>query len=339
MATRSAARLSSAAPKRAAWRDQPLAGVLGDVDQAGRRGVGDGGDDHQVAQPAEQVLGEAARVLAGLDDPVDHPEDRRAVTGGERVDDVVEQALGGVAEQPGRECVGDALGPGAAHELVEHGEGVAGRAAAGADHERQRGRLDGDAFLLAELGEVGRQQPRRDQPERVVVGARADRRQHLVGLGGGEDEPQMRRRLLDELEQGVEALRGDHVGLVDDVDLVFAADGREERLLAQVTRVVDAAVRRRVDLDDVDRARPAAGQVVAGVALAARVGDRRLLAVERARQDARLGGLAAAARAGEEVGVVDAVGGQRGPQRLGHVVLADDLREGLGPVAPVQREG
>ena len=79
--------------------DQPLALVLGDVDQAGRRGVGDRGDDHQVAQPAQQVLGEPARVLAGLDDLVDHAEDRRAVAGRERVDDLVEQRVGGVAEQ------------------------------------------------------------------------------------------------------------------------------------------------------------------------------------------------------------------------------------------------
>ena len=163
--------------------------------------------------------------------------------------------------------------------------------------------------------------------------------EHLVGLGRGEDEPQVGRRLLDELEQGVEALRGHHVGLVDDVDLVAAAHRREERPLAQVAGVVDAAVGRGVDLDHVDRARPAAGEVLAAVALAARVGVGRLLAVERPRQDPRAGGLAAAARAGEEVGVVDPVVGQRRPQRLGDVVLADDLGERLGPVAAVQGEG
>ena len=70
-------------------------------------------------------------------------------------------------------------------------------------------------------------------------------------------------RLLDQLEQGVEALRGDHVRLVDDVDLVAAADRCEERPLAQVAGVVDAAVAGRVDLDHVDRARPAAGEVTA----------------------------------------------------------------------------
>jgi hypothetical protein len=63
------------------------------------------------------------------------------------------------------------------------------------------------------------------------------------------------------------------VRLVDDVDLVAAADRREERLLAQVAGVVDTTVRGRVDLDDVDRAGAAAGEVAARVALAARVGD------------------------------------------------------------------
>ena len=211
--------------------------------------------------------------------------------------------------------------------------------AAGAHHQRQGGRLDRDGLLLAQLGEVRREQARRDQPERVVVGARPDGRQHLLRLGGGEDEAQVGRRLLDQLEQGVEALRADHVGLVDDVDLVAAADRREERLLAQVAGVVDAAVGGRVDLDHVDRARAPAGQVAAGVALAARVGDRRLLAVERAGQDPRRGGLAAAAGTGEEVGVVHPVGRERSAQRLGHVVLPDDLGEGLGTVAPVEREG
>ena len=108
LATRSAARLSSAGAEPCRLGDEPLAGVLGDVDEPGRRGVGDRRDDHQVAQPAQQVLGEPARVLPGLDDPVDHREHRRAVAGGERVDHVVEQRVGGVAEQPGGQRVGDA---------------------------------------------------------------------------------------------------------------------------------------------------------------------------------------------------------------------------------------
>ena len=64
-----------------------------------------------------------------------------------------------------------------------------------------------------------------------------------------------------------------------------------------------------------------------------------LLAVERAGEDPGARGLAAAAGAGEEVGVVDPVVRQRRAQRLGDVVLADDLGERLGPVAAVEREG
>ena len=83
----------AAEPRR--LRDQPLGLVLGDVDEAGGGGVGDGGDDDEVAEPLEQVLGEAARVLAGLDDLVDGGEDRAGVLPGEGVDDLVEQACRG----------------------------------------------------------------------------------------------------------------------------------------------------------------------------------------------------------------------------------------------------
>ena len=56
-------------------------------------------------------------------------------------------------------------------------------------------------------------------------------------------------------------------------------------------------------------------------------------------QDARRRRLAAAARAGEEVGVGDAVGPQRRHERSGDVVLPDDLLEGVGAVAAVQNGG
>ena len=234
--------------------------------------------------------------------------------------------------------VGDAVRPGAGQQLVEDRLRVTRRPAAGAHHQRQHRRLDGDALGGADRLEVRAHHRRRDQPERVVVGARADGREHLVRLGGGEDEDQEVRRLLDELEQRVEALRGHHVRLVDDVDLVPVADRREERAFAQVAGVVDAAVAGGVDLDDVDRAGAVGREFAARVADAARVGRRALGAVQAAGQDARAGGLAAAARTAEQVGVVDAAGRQRLAQRLGDVVLPDDLGEGRRAVLAVQRE-
>ena len=277
--------------------------VFGHVEQTLVDRIRYGRNHDQVAQPLQQVFGEASRVLAGLDDLVDGGKHRSTVAGGERVDRLVEQRVRGVAEQRDREIVRDSVGSGATEQLVEHAQGVTDGAAARSYDQRQRGRLDGDAFLRAQRREVVAQQLRRYQPERIVVRTRADRADDLVRLGRREDELQVWRRLLDELEQGVETLTRDHVRLVDDVDLVRAVDRREERSLAQVTRVVDAAVARCVDLDDVDLL----GCVVGGDT------------VELARENARAGRLAAAAGPGEQVRMVHAVVRERVLEGLGHV--------------------
>ena len=261
------------------------------------------------------------------------------VVGGQRVDGLVEQGVVGDPEQADGGLVGDALRPGAGEQLVEDRQRVAHRAAARADDEREHGRLDVDALGRAGLLEQAAQRRRRDEPERVVVGARPDRRQHLVGLRRREDEDEELRRLLDHLQQGVEALRGDHVRLVDDVDLVAAVHRREERALPQVAGVVDTTVAGGVDLDDVERAGAVGRQRDAGPADAARGGGGALLAVQRAGQDPRRRRLPAAARAAEEVGVVDPAAVDGVDQRRGDVLLPDHLGEGRRAVLPVQSEG
>jgi hypothetical protein len=223
-------------------------------------------------------------------------------------------------------------------QLVEHRERVADRPGPGTDHQRQHRRFHRDPLGRTQLAEVVGQQSGRHQPEGVVVGPGPDSADHLVRLGGGEDELDVRRRLLDQLEQGVEPRRGDHVRLVDDVDLVPAGHRSEERPLSQVAGVVHPAVAGCVDLDHVDAARAAPGQIPAGLALPAGHRDRPPFAVQAAGQDAGRGGLAAAAGTGEEVRVVDPIVGQGALQRLGDVVLADHLGEGVGPVAAVEGE-
>ena len=334
----SAMRDSVAGPNCVGLGGHPLEFVVGAVEQALGDRVRHLLQHDQVAQAFEQVAGEAAGIVAGLGDPIDRRVDGRAVTGGQRVADLVDQRDIGDAEQGDRARVGHALRPGAGDELVEHRQRVTGGAAAGADDQREDGRLDRDALGRAELLEIGPQHAGRDEPERVVMRTRLDRAEHLLRLGRREHELHVFRRLLDELEQRVEAGRRDHVGLVDDVDLEAARDRREERALAQVTGVVDATVAGRVDLDDVDRAGAVGGERAARLALAARIGRRALLAVERAGQDAGAAGLAAAAGAGEQVGVVEPAGAQRLAERLGDVLLADDLGERARPVFAVERQ-
>ncbi|KJL26900.1 hypothetical protein RL72_00808 [Microbacterium azadirachtae] len=247
-----------------------------------------------------------------------------------------------VPEQRDGALVGHFHGPrgirrvGAGDELVEEGEGVSRGSAAGAHDERQHALRDRHAFLCAELLDVLEHRRGRHQPERVVMGAGADRAQHLLGLRRGEDELDVRRRLFDELEQGVEALRRDHVRLVEDEDLEPVAAGREGGALAQVAGVVDAVVAGGVDLDDVEGSAAVAGELDAARADAAGGVGRPLGAVEAARQDARGRRLAAPARPREQIGVAHAVAAQRGHERIGHLRLPDHLPEVLGPVAAVQ---
>ena len=199
----------------------------------------------------------------------------------------------------------------------------------------QHARLDRDALFGAELLHVLEHRRGRHEPERVVVRARADRAEHLVGLGGREDELDVLGRLFDDLEQRVEAPRRDHVRLVDDEDLVAVARRREDGALAQVARIVDATVARRVDLDHVERPAPATRQLDAAGALAARGVGRALGAVQAARENARRSGLAAPPRTAEQVRVIDPIGAERRHQRLRHLGLADHLGERLWPVAAI----
>ena len=171
-----------------------------------------------------------------------------------------------------------------------------------------------------------------------MVGARPDGADDLLRFRGGEDKLRMRRGFLDELQQRVETRGGDHVGLVDDVDLVAAVHRGEEGALPQVPGVLDTAVAGGVDLDHVDAARPTARQILTGTAHPAGRGRGALLAVQAARQDAGRGGFAATTRPGKQVSVVDAVVVQGPHEGHGDVILADHLGERIRAIAPVERQ-
>ena len=296
-------------------------------------------DDEEVAQALEEVLDEAARVVAGLDHALDDAEGGGAVATREGVDRFIQQGGVRVPQQRHRRLVGDLAVDRAGHQLVEHRQSVAHRATARAHNEGQDPLSHGDVLLSAQARQVGAQHVRRHQAERIVVGARADRADDALGFRRREDELDVLGRLLDELEQRVEALVRDHVGLVDDENLVAVAHRRESGALAQVTRVVDAAVRGRVDLDDVERAGPTGGQLAARFALTARGVRGALRAVQAARQDARRGGLTTSARPREQVRVRHAIRAQRRLERLRHVFLADHLVEGVGAIPAIQSCG
>jgi hypothetical protein len=59
------------------------------------------------------------------------------------------------------------------------------------------------------------------------------------------------RRLFNDLEQRVEALRRDHVGLIQDENLESVAGRGEDGALTKVTGIINTVVARSVNFDDV----------------------------------------------------------------------------------------
>jgi hypothetical protein len=148
-------------------------------------------------------------------------------------------------------------------------------------------------------------------------------------------------RFLQRLQHRVEGVVRQHVHFVDHVDLEAPDDRLVDRLIEQLRDLVDAAVRRRIELDVVDVA-PGV-DVAAGVARAAGRGRDAAAAVgpgavQALGEDARHRRLADAARAGEEIGMVQPLRFERVGKRLHDVLLADQLVEAARPVLAGEHE-
>ena len=280
--------------------------VGGRGDEAGLDSAGHGLQDHQIAQAVEQIDSEATRVVAGLDDMVHHREEAGFVLVGEGVDGVVKQRnIGDTQKRPG-EVIGQAIGPGTGQQLVQQGQRIARGTTARLNDHGVYGVLDMHA-----LGRDGALQQalhgrRGQQAEGIVVGTRANGADNFLRLRGREDENDVLRRLLHYLEQRVSAGGRNHMRLVDDEDAVARFGRCIVGAIAQLAHVFHAIMRGGVKLRHVQVSGAAGGQGDAGIALATRRRGRPVLAVERTGHNSRRGGLAAAARAGKEIGVVDA---------------------------------
>ena len=119
---------------------------------------------------------------------------------------------------------------------------------------------------------------------------------------------------------------------VEDHDLIARGGRGVAHHLAQFADLVDTAVRRRVNFDDIERS--ARGDFAAGVAFIAGLDRWALGAVERFGQDACRGRLAHAARPGKNVGVGDAVVLDGVFESGRDVLLADDFAESLRAPLP-----
>lgn len=135
----------------------------------------------------------------------------------------------------------------------------------------------------------------------------------------------MRRRLFQCFQQRIERRLGKHVHLIDQVHLEATARRRVLRVLDHFAHVVHTGVAGGIDLEQIRETafihRRAYG------ADTARIGRFAALAIQRLGENTRDGGLAHAARTGEEVSVMHATGRERVGERTHHVFLPHQLGE------------
>ena len=141
--------------------------------------------------------------------------------------------------------------PGKRGALIQNGKRVAKTAIRMYRNEPKRCFLRLDAGLLRHIGKPRGNLIHRDALEIIALAARLDGGRHLVRLGRRKDEHHMGRRLLQGLQQRIERLGGEHVHLIDDIDLVSAVHGRKLHGLPQLADLIDAAVRGRINLKHV----------------------------------------------------------------------------------------
>ncbi len=117
------------------------------------------------------------------------------------------------------------------------------------------------------------------------------------------------------------------MGFVEDHHFAARRRRRVTHHLAQFANLVDAAVGGRVNLDDIERS--SRGDLLAGIANAARLRRRPVHAIQRLGQDPGRRGFSHAARAGKNVRMRHAVVANRVLQRFRDVRLSDEIRKRL----------
>ena len=291
-------------------------------------------DDQQVAHQARQLAADQAEVVAELDGPARERERRRGILVGHGPAGIEHQIAPDEAEHR-RDVAGADRAPRERNHLVELALRVAHAAVRAPRDEVQRLVRRLDALGVHDPAELVHDRLRADRAQLVDLRARQHGIGDLLELGRRHHENDVRRRLLDRLEQRVERVGRELVDLVDDEHLVAVADRQDvEPRDDHLADVVHLRVRGGVDLEGVDVT--PLGDLDAGIAGAARLSRRALHAVQRARQDAGRRRLADATRSREDEGLRETAARQRVPQGARHRLLPDDVVEALGP--PLARQ-
>ncbi len=285
----------------------------------------------QVAECFHQAGIEKFKVPAAIQDGTNEGQPRRGVLGQGRFRQLDENFGLDGAQGHADVFQGDLL-PGVGDDLVQRPLAVPHGTVGRPGDLVKGGVVDLDPLRLADMPELTDQGVHPHGSELETLAAGLDGGRELVNLCGCQNENDVGGRLLQGFQEGVEGLGGNAVGLVKDIDLVFALGRVGPHLFLELPDIVDLVEGGRVDLDDVHGG--ALVHLLANVAGVARFSVLGVSAIEDLGEDAGGGGFPDPPGPGEDIGVGDPVGLDGVLQRPGDLFLAHHVGEDLG--APFQ---
>ena len=155
------------------------------------------------------------------------------------------------------------------------------------------------------------------------------RHRNFLRISGRQNEFHMLGRLFQRFQHGVEGRIREHVHFVDHIDLEAAARRRIDGVFQQLAHFVDLGIGRGVNFQEIDKAPRI--DLGTGRADTTGAGGDAFFAVEGFGQNPRQRGLADTARAGEQVGMMQALLRERVRQRPDNVLLPDQTFKGFWP--------
>ena len=281
----------------------------------------------QAVQQRDQLAQQRFEIRCQRGHALDLCQDTRPVSRGQRI----EQVQGQIARQgPEHGAHARLLDPPAAEgdRLIEQTQAVAHAPVGPAGQQGQRGGLKHETFGLQDMLKPGTDLLGQEASQIQLQTAREHRDRDLLRVGGREQELHMRRRLLQGLQQGVEAVVGEHVHLVDQIDLVACTGRGIGDVVQKLAGLIDLGARGGIHLDEIHES--TAVDLSTGRADTAGTRAHALLAVQRLGEDTGKRGLADTAGAGKEVGMMELVAIERVGECADHMRLSDQIIEALG---------
>ena len=203
---------------------------------------GNGLDNQQIPQAVQQILDKTTWLVTSVDDVVDDAEQLAFFVVRKRTDHAVNQRQVCHAQQRSGLLVGQLAIFRTGEQLIQQRQRIARRATTGLHHQRVDGIFYLHVFFVNHMLEQRLHVRWSQQTERIIVGTRADRANNFFRLRRRKDKNQVLRRLLDDLQQGVESLLGNHVRLVDDEDAVARFRRRVVAAVAQLAHIFHTVV-------------------------------------------------------------------------------------------------